>query len=187
MGGQQSSSTKLVLIHMNGCGACIRVRDNWNDACRQLRGIVETEEIERSEDPQLLKTLGIRSLPTIGLYDSSNGKFVKYHGTRSTQSIVEFATRGDANTPSVPTFTLFHWKKCGHCIRMMDEWKKAKRDGVPGAILEDFEAEANEDVMSRFGVDRFPTMLMRMPGGEIEPYHGDHTAASIKKFIRKYV
>ncbi|MCO5609887.1 hypothetical protein L7F22_064120 [Adiantum nelumboides] len=73
--------------------------------------------------------------------------------------------------------------RCGHCKKLAPEWKRAARDLKGKAKLGQVDCDAEKELMSRFGVQGFPTILVF--GSDKEnpsPYEGARVASAIESF-----
>ena len=85
----------------------------------------------------------------------------------------------DPLVPGEPSFTLYWWKKCGHCTKFMPEFIKLGHS-VKGIKIRQVEASLNNE----HKVDSFPTMVYRDADGNEEEYQGERSAAAISNFLR---
>ncbi|KAH7280411.1 hypothetical protein KP509_37G065900 [Ceratopteris richardii] len=77
---------------------------------------------------------------------------------------------------------------CGHCKKLAPEWKKASKELKGKAQLGHVNCDVEKDLMSRFGVQGFPTVLVF--GGDKEnplPYEGARTASAIVNFAIDHI
>lgn len=79
-------------------------------------------------------------------------------------------------------FVLFHWSQCGHCKKMMPEWKKFKSQYKGDIKVEDYESTANEQIMKDNNVKGYPTIRF-YDNGKIEEYSGGRTAKEFAEFL----
>lgn len=72
---------------------------------------------------------------------------------------------------------------CGHCKKLAPEWKKAS-NALKGKVkLGQVDCDAEKGLMSRFGVQGFPTILVFGPDKEHPiPYEGGRVASAIESF-----
>ena len=82
-------------------------------------------------------------------------------------------------------FTLFYWKDCGHCKKMMPEWAKLKSQYKGNIKLADYESESNPDIMKQNGVQGFPTIRLLEKGKKPIEYEGPRTAQGFMAFLNK--
>tara|TARA_B100001287_G_scaffold137758_1_gene115999 strand:- start:363 stop:797 length:435 start_codon:yes stop_codon:yes gene_type:complete len=81
-------------------------------------------------------------------------------------------------------FTLFYWKDCGHCKKMMPEWDKfMKSNNNQGVKVNKIEKDENPGLMDKMGVNGFPTILLTKNGEVVKPYEGERTAEAFQSFV----
>ena len=83
-------------------------------------------------------------------------------------------------------FMFLKMNGCGHCKAMEDEWKKLKQQPVAGCDFGEYEASEDKDVMDKYNVNSFPTLLWLPKGnGPHKKYEGARTADAMRVFITK--
>ncbi|KAG6538945.1 protein disulfide isomerase-like 2-3 [Zingiber officinale] len=72
---------------------------------------------------------------------------------------------------------------CGHCKKLAPEWKKASNNLKGKVKLGHVDCDAEKSLMSRFGVQGFPTILVfGLDKSNPYPYEGSRTASAIEAF-----
>ncbi|XP_057441708.1 protein disulfide isomerase-like 2-3 [Lotus japonicus] len=72
---------------------------------------------------------------------------------------------------------------CGHCKKLAPEWKKASNNLKGKVKLGHVDCDADQSLMSRFGVKGFPTILVFGADKDTPiPYEGARTASAIESF-----
>ncbi|XP_074577688.1 protein disulfide isomerase-like 2-3 [Curcuma longa] len=72
---------------------------------------------------------------------------------------------------------------CGHCKKLAPEWKKASNNLKGKVKLGHVDCDAEKSLMSRFGVQGFPTILVfGLDKSNPYPYEGLRTASAIEAF-----
>lgn len=78
---------------------------------------------------------------------------------------------------------LYHWNKCGHCVRFMPEWTRAKSQFLTkGVNVGEFEVEQNAARLRQHGVnlnEGVPRVLMYDAQGHERLYTGERTASAL--------
>jgi thiol-disulfide isomerase/thioredoxin len=89
------------------------------------------------------------------------------------------------------TFALLHMTGCGHCVKLMPEWDKAKSEWSSGknsinmVKYEQSEAEGKK-LIDKFGVSGFPTMILIGKDGEKkDDYSGDRSSEGIINYLKQ--
>ena len=81
---------------------------------------------------------------------------------------------------------LYHWTKCGHCVRLMPEWEEMKRS-LPGSTqVYELEVEENRERLRDLGVDLgsgVPRIEAYNSEGDKLVYDGDRTADAMAPVI----
>ena len=81
-------------------------------------------------------------------------------------------------------FTLFYWKDCGHCKKMMPEWDKFSKQG--GIKTRKIEVSQDEDFMRKHDVSSFPTiLLLDKSGKKVGEYKGERDASGFAEYAAK--
>lgn len=84
---------KLVLVYAEWCGHCKKLmKGAWKKVKASLPGIT-IEEINESENPDLVRQLGIQSFPTILVMSADSTEATAYEGSRTAESIVDFVLK----------------------------------------------------------------------------------------------
>ena len=97
-----------------------------------------------------------------------------------------------SNTKSKKRLVLCHARWCGHCKKLMPEWKKVKQSnlvdsrGLPVDVV-DYEADDNKEAIKKYNVQGFPTILLEDSATNAEPipYNGQRNADDIIDFCSK--
>jgi len=83
-------------------------------------------------------------------------------------------------------FTLFYWKDCGHCKKMMPEWNKFQQSNTNrGVKVNKVEKDENPGLMNKLGIEGFPTILLTKDGSVLKPYNGERTADAFQNFVNQ--
>jgi len=82
-------------------------------------------------------------------------------------------------------FALFHWKDCGHCKKMMPEWKKLKSKKFNNCKIVDYEKDENPEEMKAHNINGFPTIKLIKKDGKVISYEGDRKSNAFAEFINK--
>jgi len=90
--------------------------------------------------------------------------------------IVEKISEPQSNNPN--TVYIFYAPWCGFCKKSMDEFEKAELEGHGKVKLVDSTDEKNKDLLSKFKVEGYPT-IVKSDGTKFE---GSRIAADILKF-----
>jgi len=81
---------ELLLLHMEGCPHCETLMPEWNDFKSKNDTGIATKEVERKEDPALVKKHGVTGFPAILLVDGKGDKIEAYEGPRTSAGLLEF-------------------------------------------------------------------------------------------------
>lgn len=86
-----SSGKEFVLVHMNGCGHCERLKPDWEAASKENQSGIEMRSVEMSEDdgPELCKKFNITGFPTMLLLNNGD-KVADFDGERSKDGLLKF-------------------------------------------------------------------------------------------------
>lgn len=81
---------KFILFHWKNCGHCKKMMPEWERFETVYSGNVYVGKVEKDEDPELVKKLGIKGFPTILVLDEKNDKIVDYSGERTSEAFKDF-------------------------------------------------------------------------------------------------
>ena len=81
-------------------------------------------------------------------------------------------------------FTLFYWKDCGHCKKMMPEWDKFQQNAPQGVKVSKVEQAEKPDLMQKLGIQGFPTIKLFNNGKPVKDYNGQRTAEAFASFAQ---
>ena len=76
----------------------------------------------------------------------------------------------------------FHAEWCGHCKRMMPEWKKFKQE-YPDHCEDYEDKDITDEQREKYGVNGYPTIIVEETDGVVKPYEGERTYAAFKKCL----
>jgi thiol-disulfide isomerase/thioredoxin len=181
----------LVWFFMNGCPHCERMEHAWSEVSEvaQSTGVAHVQQFEASDRPDLMQKYDISGYPTVKMF-WADGRQETYRGDRSSEDLLKFVTRVPPTADpqsTVPRLIFLHMKGCFHCNKMQPAWKKVvgllRTD--PAVVTEEYEAYASPEVMEKFQVEGFPTLLLVSPSGNIRRYHGNRTAEDILAFSKQ--
>jgi len=89
--------------------------------------------------------------------------------------------KGGSNKPEL---YLFKADWCGHCNRFKPTWNDLKSN-YNKIKYNEFDADENKDIMKKFNIKGFPTIMLKHDNKMIE-YNGDRDINSILTFINSY-
>ena len=85
------------------------------------------------------------------------------------------------------TFVFFKMNGCGHCKAMQSEWDKfvskhnASSTGVKTAVVE---SNSSPELVKKFNVQGFPTLLMIKDNAIVKSFEGERTASAFESFTK---
>ena len=79
-----------------------------------------------------------------------------------------------------------HMDNCGHCKKMMPEWKKCEKENKTGIVMKDYEMNTSKgkDLVKKHKVNGFPTILLFENDKKIDTYDGERTSKSFLEYIQ---
>jgi protein-disulfide isomerase-like protein with CxxC motif len=170
----------VVWFHMLQCSHCERMKEAWNEASdvAQKTGVAHIQDFEAGLHPTVMQKYDIKGYPTVKLF-WVDGRQETYNGDRSTEDLLRFITKEPETSSKVlvPRLIWLHMEGCFHCKNMEMAWIKVKNALVnnPYIVTEQYEAYASPDIMKKFSVEGFPTLILVKPEGQIIHYHGDRS------------
>lgn len=83
------------------------------------------------------------------------------------------------------TIVLYYAPWCGHCKRLMPEWKQLEKiyENHPDVEVKKVNCDDEPDKAKAEGVRGFPTIILYNKNGDKTVYRDKRTAASIKDFV----
>mmetsp|Transcript_48268 Transcript_48268/g.114409 ORF Transcript_48268/g.114409 Transcript_48268/m.114409 type:complete len:430 (+) Transcript_48268:3-1292(+) len=90
-----SNEDWLVEFMAPWCGHCQRLKPEWEDAARQLKGEFKLGVVDATQETGLASTYGVKGYPTIKLFKTGpkgNKEAVDYNGGRTASDIVQFVS-----------------------------------------------------------------------------------------------
>ncbi len=79
--------------------------------------------------------------------------------------------------------TLFYWKDCGHCKKMMPEWNKFQSTyKKAGITVNKVEKDQNPKAMQALNIQGFPSIMLLNNGKKVKDYEGERSLAAFTAF-----
>ena len=142
-------------------------------SCKKAKAAREEEEKEAKDKGGDAKKEGDGKKGE-GKKGEKRGTFATWEGNQNMEG------RGENE------FMFLKMNGCGHCKAMLGEWNKLKQNPVAGCKFGEYEASKDDEIMNKYNVNSFPTLLLLPKGnGDPIPYDGDRTADSMRTFITK--
>jgi thioredoxin-related protein len=88
--GAVAGRQELLLMHMNGCGHCVKLMPEWKKFTKLNKTSITTKAVETADDPSLAKKYGVEGYPTILLLGPDGKKKKTYNGDRTAQGLLDF-------------------------------------------------------------------------------------------------
>jgi len=82
-----------------------------------------------------------------------------------------------------PKLMLFKAEWCGHCKRFKDSWK-ALKSHLPEVDFVTYDADYNENIMKQYGVQSFPTLMLKK-SDEILEFNQERNIDNIIEFVKE--
>ena len=88
--------------------------------------------------------------------------------------------------PGSKELLLMHMNGCGHCERLMPEWKKFETNNNSGISTRAVEISDGQDLAKKYNVNGFPTILLLGKNGKkLDTYDGPRTADGLSSYCNK--
>jgi len=196
----------LVEFYAPWCGHCKSLAPEWEKVAQNLKGIVKVAAVNCDDEKDLAGHFGIQGFPTIKLFPSEltpspDGKgFVKtpqdYQGARSAAAIADFAVK------QLPSYVATVTEKS--LAKFLDEeptldkvllfTNKKETTSLYKALSIDYHhqlslgqvRDTEKSVVERYGVTKFPTLLVIPSSGEPVTYSGDLKHDLLFKFLKPF-
>ncbi len=83
-------------------------------------------------------------------------------------------------------FIFFHMNTCGYCKDMMGEWNSFVSSNTSSIKTEKIEKSENPELLSKYNVKGFPTLLLIDEKGKSKKYEGGRTAKEFNNFVNSH-
>jgi len=195
----------LIEFYAPWCGHCKQLSPEWEKAAKNLKGIVRIGAVNCDNEKELAQHFGIQGFPTIKLFPSTltptpDKKGViknpeDYQGGRTAAAIVNFALSHLANfvTPLTAKNTeeFFGRTDLAKALLFTD---KAKTTDLYKALSTDFLHQiqlaqvknTEKELVERFGVAKFPTLVVVPLEGEPVTYDGKLQHEELFNFLKPF-
>ena len=136
---------------------------------------------------------GIESFTNGGNYNQFNEHFQEESNGHEEEHYTNYNggnIREDFDSQPL-TLKLFYADWCGHCKRFKPTFDNElpqviKRSGL-GCKLQSVNADEQPELVRKYDVKGFPTLILEGQNGVIAEYNGDRSASDIQKFISKHL
>ncbi|KAL6080578.1 Protein disulfide-isomerase 2-3 [Balamuthia mandrillaris] len=191
----------LVEFYAPWCGHCKALSPEYEKVAKNLQGMIQVAAVncDVESNRPLAGKYGIQGFPTLKLFKSGSDTPVEdYQGPRTAAAIVswltaklnekgiqrvvssnveEFLEKGKDTSASVLLFT-----------------NKPKRTNLFKALANNFAGRlqfgdvqnTEAELVTRFSVEKFPTLMVITKEGEQVPYQGELQYSDIEKFLQGY-
>ena len=97
-----------------------------------------------------------------------------------------YLTSFQENFEASNELVLFHMNGCGHCKKLMPEWKKFEANNNSEIKTRAVEVNEDPDLIKKHKVDGFPTILLLGENGKkLDTYDGPRTADGLLSYCNK--
>ena len=97
-----------------------------------------------------------------------------------------YLTSSQENYNGQKELLLLHMNGCGHCERLMPEWKKFVKKNRSGIKIRAVEISDGADLAKKYNVNGFPTILLLGENGKkLDTYKGDRNTDALLEFCNK--
>ena len=88
----ESKDDWLIAFTAPWCGHCVKLKPEWDDAAKQLKGDFKLGWVDSTQESALSQQYGVQGYPTIKLFSLKDGKKVasEYNGGRDASGIVNY-------------------------------------------------------------------------------------------------
>ena len=86
------------------------------------------------------------------------------------------------------SLVMFYAPWCGYCKQFMPEWEQVKSSlrSNPKIRTVEVNGDDNKDLMMKYNVPGFPTILLELNDGTVIPYDGNRDAHSVLDFASRF-
>ena len=118
-----------------------------------------------------------------------NNKYLKYKAKylklKSLEQKQVKIMNGGGNSPTINVIYLFKADWCGHCKAFKSVWESLQENLKDKINFVTYDNEKNSDEIKKFGVEGFPTIILKNNNKAIE-YVGPRDEQSLIEFINMY-
>lgn len=210
----KSETHVLVMFYAPWCGHCKKMKPAYSEAAK----IINTENqvqgklaaIDCDENKEMAKKYGVKGYPTLK-YFRKGADFMKYEGSRNTESILDFMKTADTKTRKTwaeevsdvhhltnltfhdflkdkDALVMFYAPWCGHCNSMKPAYMEAaallKQDHFPG-VLAAMDSTLARNLSKEEGVQGYPSLRYYRNGKFMESFDDHRTVQNIMDFMKK--
>lgn len=116
--------------------------------------------------------------------DSYKSKYYKYKQKYlMLKQVLSKQTGGFDKDEEKPELMLFKAEWCGHCRRFKDSWE-ALKSHLPKVDFVTYDADSNESIMKQYGVQSFPTLMLKK-NNEILEFNQERNIDNIIEFVNE--
>ena len=92
------------------------------------------------------------------------------------------------NTAPQKKVMFFSMNGCGHCQNFKPTWQQLMNKYSQDNTFELIEISVNDqpDIVGKYNIKGFPTILIEVDGKPAQQYQGDRSAGSVVDFIEQY-
>ena len=81
---------ELLLLHMEGCPHCTKLMPEWHKFVKNNTTSIQTNVVEKDENPSLINKYGVEGFPTILLLGKNGKKLDTYNGERNAGALLQY-------------------------------------------------------------------------------------------------
>lgn len=193
----------LVEFYAPWCGHCKNLAPEWEKAAAGLKGLVKVGAVNCDDEKELCGSYGIQGFPTIKLFPAEqvaekkgvSKKPVDYQQARSAGAISKFALGFLPNyvtTLTAASYDKFAEKpEIGKVILFTNkaattDLYKALSNDFKGRLLFGEVRHTQKELVEKFQVTNFPTLVVVKPDGEKVVYSGKLSHEDLSAFLSTY-
>lgn len=211
----RSNKIWIVEFFVPWCGHCQNLVPEYVKAANALKGIVSVAAVNADEYNELSVRYGIKGFPTIKIFGNDKNKPEEYKGERTAKHIADAGLKaatekvkamleGKApeSTSEVIELTDDNFDKlvlnskdmwlvefiapwCTHCRYLAPHFATAALELRGKVKLGALDATINTMKSKEYGIDKYPTIKLFVPGAMATPedYEGDRTSSAMINYV----
>jgi len=194
----------IVEFYAPWCGHCKSMAGDYQKLAKNLKGVIKVGAVNADEEKELAGHFEIKGFPTIKVFGSQlkptpDGKGVTktpedYQGARTADGMANYALSKLPNFVTKVTASNIDSFLAKDLAKVILFSNKPTTTTLYKALAIDFHhrlevgevKHTEEAVVTRFGIEKYPTLIVQTSSGDTTKYEGALSHAELFKFLTPY-